>query len=81
MNREEQVEAYEEAQEYLQTHDVYGLLGQLLQQVVQEKPANVLDFLISKLEAPESKPPVTQGSRCSWWARPDSPLTPPSARR
>jgi hypothetical protein len=39
-------------QEYLQTHNVYGLLEQLLQQVVQEKPANLLDFLIGKLEAP-----------------------------
>ena len=52
MNREEQIEAFEEAQEYLQTNNVYGLIEQLLQQVVQEKPANVLDFLISKLEAP-----------------------------
>jgi hypothetical protein len=41
-------------QEYLQHNNVYRLLSQLLQQVILEKPKNVLDFLITKLETPES---------------------------
>lgn len=32
------------------------MLGQLVQQVVLDKPSNILDFLIQKLEAPESNP-------------------------
>jgi len=52
MNKEEQIELHEEVQEYLQHNNVYGLLGQLLQQVILEKPKNVLDFIIAKLETP-----------------------------
>jgi hypothetical protein len=47
MNREEQIESYEEIQDYLQSNNVYGLFSQLLQQVMLQKPSNLLDFLIA----------------------------------
>jgi len=49
MNREEQIELHQEVQEYLQHNNIYGLLAQLLQQLILEKPKNVLDYLIDKL--------------------------------
>jgi hypothetical protein len=49
MNKEEQIELHQEVQEYLQHNNIYGLLGQLLQQLILEKPKNVLDYLIDKL--------------------------------
>lgn len=52
MNREEQIESYEEIQEYLQTNNVHGILSQLVQQVMLQKPANLLDFLIAELQKP-----------------------------
>lgn len=54
MNREEQIENYEEMQEYLQKNNVYGILSQLVQELILEQPPQVLDFFISKLSAPES---------------------------
>lgn len=60
MNREEQIESYEEIQDYLQTNNVYGIFSQLLQQVMLQKPSNLLDFLITELQKPESQPHLTQ---------------------
>lgn len=52
MNREEQIENYEEIQEYLQKNQVYSIFSQLVQDLILEKPPNVLDYFINKLSKP-----------------------------
>ena len=65
MNKEEQGEAYQEIQDYLQQNNVHGIFSQLVQQIMLHKPANLLDFAIEHLQQPSSMLRFTQRWPCS----------------
>jgi hypothetical protein len=55
MNKAQKLEYQQKIEKYFEEHQVYDTFERLMKSLLREKPADPLEFIISKLEKPERK--------------------------
>jgi len=53
MNKTQKLKYQQKIEKYFEEHQVYDTFERLMKSLLREKPADPLEFMISKLEKPE----------------------------